>query len=156
MTTPSGDATPAFMTMTLLRRASGETRVSIERPVGRALADGLRLHLIPPGANPGHPIVVAVHHLHRLAEALVGIGETQRARLVLVFFRQPGAVVAPHAWAFLALVGLPVRNVDVASAPAVLHHEVRRRPRIERRDEIAGVAAERGGDTVLALGDVVA
>src|SRR6476661_4987203 len=87
MTTPFGDATPAFMAITLLCRARGATRVSIERPVERALARLLRLHLVPPGADAGHAVVVAVHHLHRLAEAFFGIGEAQRARLVLVVLR---------------------------------------------------------------------
>ena len=66
--------------------------------------------------------------VHRLAEALVGIVEPECARLVLVLLRQPSAVMAPHARAFLALVGIPVGDVDIAGAPAVFHHEVRRRP----------------------------
>src|SRR5258705_2665820 len=96
-------------------------RLSRERPEERGSADGsadsLGLDLVPPGANPRHPVVIAVHHLDRLAEALLGVGEPQRARLVLVVLRQPGAVVTPHARAFLALVGLPVLDVDVAGAP---------------------------------------
>src|SRR5215203_7453011 len=51
--------------------------------------------------------------------------------------------MSPHAGALLALVGLPGFGVDRARAPAVFHHEARRRPRIERGDEIAGMAAER-------------
>src|SRR5215204_3741687 len=107
-------------------------RVSRESPDERGSADHsadrLGLHLVPPRADAGHAIVVAVHHLHRLAESLVGIVEPERARLVLVFLRQPGAVVAPHARAFLALVGLPAGDIDIAGAPTVFHHEVRRRP----------------------------
>src|SRR5262249_10157325 len=89
-------------------------RVPIERPDERGSADRLRLHLIPPRTNAGHTVVVAVHHLDRLAEALLGVGEAERASLVLVFLGQPGAIVPPHARTFLALVGLPVGNVDVA------------------------------------------
>src|SRR4029077_21283554 len=96
------------------------------------------------------------------AETVGGVLQPQRAGLGIVFLGQPGAVVAPHARAFLALRRLPGGDVDRARAPAVFDHEGGRRPAVERRDEIAGVAAERDADTaflaerqIVALADVV-
>src|SRR4051812_40814279 len=107
---------------------AGMTSQDYDQPWRALLSHRLRLQLVPPWANAGHAVVVAFHHLHRLTEALLGIGEAKRARLVLIFLGQPGAVVAPHAGAFLALVSLPVWHIDITSAPAVLDHEIRRVP----------------------------
>src|ERR1700729_23703 len=70
--------------------------------------------------------------------------------------------MAPHAGTLLALGRLPGRDVDRARAPAVFDHEGGWCPAVERRDEIAGVAAERHADAALfaerkivALADIV-
>src|SRR5262249_62099015 len=70
--------------------------------------------------------------------------------------REPFAVVAPHARAFLAFERLPGGGIDRARPPAILHHEPRRRERVERGDEIRGVAAEARRHPVAAERDVVA
>ena len=126
------------------------------------LRSGSRLHAVPPWTDARHHLVVAVHHLDRPAIAAFGILQPQRAGLGLVLGRQPSAVVAPHAGTFLALIGLPGLDVDRTRAPAVFDHERRRRPAIERGDEVAGVPAERGRDSprfaqrnIVALSDIV-
>src|SRR5262249_51981839 len=100
---------------------TNENSAQLELP---APPPGLTLpHAVPPRTDPSHHVVVAVHHLHRLAHALLGIGEPQLARRGLVFRREPFAVVPPHARAFLALERLPGSGIDRARAPAILHHE---------------------------------
>src|SRR5579863_10480889 len=97
-----------------------------------SLRGGSRLHAVPPRTDAGHRLVIAAHDLDRAAIAVLGILQPQRASLGVVLRRQPGAVVAPHAGAFLALASLPGIDVDRARAPAVLDHESRWRPGIER------------------------
>src|SRR5580698_6327639 len=109
---------------------------------------GSRLQAVPPRTDAGHHFVIAVYHLHRAAETILGIFQTQRARLGAVCFGQPDPFVAPHARAFLAFGSLPRVDVDRTRAPAVFDHEGGWRPRIERGDEIAGVAAKRHADAV--------
>src|SRR5580704_17967348 len=84
---------------------------------------GTRPEAVPPRTHARHDLVIAVHHLHGAAEAVLGILQPQRARLGAVFLRKPDAVMAPHARTFLALGRLPRRDVDRARAPAVLDHE---------------------------------
>src|SRR3954471_23834291 len=80
----------------------------------------LRLHLIPPGTDAGHAIVVALQHLHRLAQARFGGFDAELTRLLALLRRHPFAVVAPQARAVLALERLPAVVIDHLAAPAVL------------------------------------
>src|SRR5579883_834299 len=82
-----------------------------------SLRAGARLQAVPPGTDARHHLVIAGNHLHGTSEAVSGVLEPQRTRFGAVFGRQPGAVVAPHARAFLALRRLPSRGIDRARAP---------------------------------------
>src|SRR5208282_1415248 len=104
---------------------------------------------IPPGTDAGHDLVIAFDHLHRPAIAVRRVLEPLRTGLGAVLLRQPGAIVAPHARAFLALACLPGVDIDRARAPAVLDHEGGRRPSVERGDEIAGMPSQRDRDAAL-------
>ncbi len=102
---------------------------SLKRPLRRqraAFCDFVRLS--HHGQTPDMSFVVAVDHLHRAAEAVLGILQPQRARLGAVLLRQPDALMAPHARTFLALERLPFVDIDRARAPAVLDHEGGGRP----------------------------
>src|SRR5919197_4748165 len=111
--------------------------------------DGLRLDAVTPRAGAGHHLVIAFDHLHWPTITTLGERVAVGAGLLALLRRQPGAVVAPHARAFLALRRLPGRRIDHAAAPAVLDHEVGRRPGVERSEIIAGVAAERRRESPL-------
>src|ERR1700681_2035721 len=63
--------------------------------------------VVPPRTDISRLLVVAVHHIDRDAAAGFCDRNAQIARLLAAFRRQPGAVVAPEARAFGALVGLP-------------------------------------------------
>src|SRR5262249_37084063 len=84
-------------------------------------------HAIPPGADARRGLVIAFDHIHRLAQAGRGGLDADRARLGPLFRRHPQTVVAPHARAPGDLFRLPAVDVNDAAAPAVLHHESRRR-----------------------------
>src|SRR5215468_4351624 len=109
----------------------------------------LLLHVVEPGADARHHLVVSRQHLDRAAQPALGIGEPHGARFGALFGREPGAVVAPDAGALLALGGLPIAGVDVAGAPAILGHEPGRVPGVERGDEIAAMAPQRHGEAAL-------
>src|SRR3954447_9969382 len=122
----------------------------------------LRLHLVPPGADAGHAVVVAFEDLHRLAQACFGGLDAEQPRFLALLRRHPFAVVAPQAWTMHALERLPGAVVDHLPAPAVLDHEAGRVPGVERGDVVAGVSAHRHRDLVrivlhqiVALADVV-
>src|SRR4051794_2664486 len=61
----------------------------------------LRLHLVPPRTDAGHAVVVAVEHLHRLAQPRFGGLDAEQARFLALLRRHPAAVVAPKARAVL-------------------------------------------------------
>src|SRR6185436_7604854 len=84
ITTPSGDATPAFMEIPPAARATASTHLL------------LRLHLVPPRADARHAVVVAVEHLHRLALAVLGRLDAQQPRLLALFRRHPAPLMAPQ------------------------------------------------------------
>src|SRR5712691_326426 len=135
------------------------------KPRGRGKASaGLAtlLHVVPPGTDAGHAVVVALDHLHRLALAVLGRLDAEQARFLFLFRRHPAALVAPQARTELALERLPGVVVDQLPAPAVFHQEAGRIPGVERGDVVAGMAAERDADTlgiaareIVALADVV-
>src|SRR5882762_4966582 len=87
--------------------------------------------------------MIAVHHLDGSPVARLGEFQAHVPRGRALIRREPSPLVTPEAWTFLALEGLPGIRIDRAGAPSVLDHEGGRRPGIERRDEIAGVAPER-------------
>src|SRR5262245_32180830 len=120
------------------------------------------LDAVPPGADAGHEIVVALDHLDGLPLTVLGRLDAELARLLLLLRRHPAALVAPQARAELALERLPGVVVDELAAPAVLHQEARWVPGIERRYVIAGMAAERDADAlgiaeskIVTLADIV-
>src|SRR6476619_3490231 len=76
-------------------------------------------HAVPPRADPGRELVVALEHVHRLAQTGGGGADTHLARLDPLLRRHPHAVVAPHAGAPGDLLRLPIVDVDHAAAPAV-------------------------------------
>src|SRR6266540_1868801 len=98
---------------------------------------------VPPGAHTGRELVVALDHVDRLAQPGRGGADAQLARLDAFLRGHPHAVVAPHAGTPGDFLGLPIVDVDDASAPAVLDHESGRRVRVERGDLVVDVAAER-------------
>ena len=101
--------------------------------------------------------VIAVHHVERDAKPIGGVVDAQVARDLALLLGDPVPLVAPQARALGDDLDLPVLGVDRTAAPAVLEHELRRRPRIERHDVVVDVAAERGCDHLgIALGEVVA
>src|SRR5262252_9172943 len=106
------------------------------------------LHAVPPGADAGHAIVVALDHLHRLTLAVLGGLDAEEARLLFLLRGHPAPLVAPQARAELALERLPGVVVDHLPAPAVLDEEARRIPGVERGDIIAGMAAQRDADAL--------
>src|SRR5262252_6921640 len=119
-------------------------------------------HAIPPGADAGCELVIALDHVDRLAQASRRGLDADRARLGALLRRHPQPVVAPHARAPGDLFRPPPLDVDDSSAPAVLHHESRRRIRIERGDLVVDVPAQRDADAaflaqrqIVALPDVV-
>src|SRR5262245_9476326 len=83
---------------------------------------------VPPRADVGSALVIAVHHIEWRAAAGLGDADADVARLLAAFGREPGAVVAPQARAFRTLVRRPVVDVDRAAAPAVFEQEFRWRP----------------------------
>src|SRR6266436_8992631 len=103
----------------------------------------LPLHRVEPWTNPGHHVVVAGQHLDRAPQAAFRIGEPHLPRLLAQLGGEPHAVMAPDAGTFPTFRGLPGRRLDVARAPAVLDHETRRVPGIERGHEVPAVAAQR-------------
>src|SRR5262245_16649314 len=120
------------------------------------------LHAVPPGADAGHAIVIALDHLHRLALAVLRGLDAEQSRLLLLLGRHPAPLVTPQAGAELALERLPGVVVDHLPAPAVFHQKARWIPGVERGHVIAGVAAERDADAlgiaereIVALADVV-
>src|SRR5262249_48841897 len=140
------------------RRLSRISRMRAERvPLMRATAftgtdrspHRLALDAVPPGTDAGRELVVAVDHLHRPAIALSGELQAQLARARLLLGRAPGGAAPPRAGPSRALARVPGGGVDAAAAPAVFHHEARRRPGVERGEEIAGMSAERGGEPPL-------
>src|SRR5947209_5949521 len=52
----------------------------------------LCLHLIPPGTDAGHAVVVAFQHLHRLAQPRLRGLDAELARLFALLRRHPFAV----------------------------------------------------------------
>src|ERR1700681_3020121 len=94
-----------------------------EARLGRSADLLLFLQRIEPRAHAGHQGVVALDHLHGLAQPRFGGLPAQIARLDLLVGRHPGAVVAPQAGAELALERLPGLGIDGLRAPAVLGHE---------------------------------
>src|SRR5262249_26153613 len=60
------------------------------------------LHLVPPRADAGHAVVVAVNHLHRLALAVLGRLDAEEPRLLALLVRHPAPLMAPQARAELA------------------------------------------------------
>src|SRR5215216_1420497 len=110
----------------------------------RASPHRLGLDAVPPRTGAGRELVVAVHDLDRPAIALLGELQAQLARARALLGGKPCAFVSPHAGAFFSLERLPGCGIDAATAPSVLDHEIRRRPGIERGQEIAGMAAKRG------------
>src|SRR5712691_9039336 len=120
------------------------------------------LHPVPPGADAGREIVVAVDDLHRLALAILGRLDAEAPRLLLLFGRHPAPLVPPQARAELALERLPAVVVDELPAPTVFHQEAGGIPGVERGDVVAGMAPERDADAlgcaereIVALADVV-
>src|SRR3954468_20186794 len=109
----------------------------------------LLLHAIPPGTGAGHQIVVALDHLHGLAEAVLGGLHAHMARLRALVLREEGALVAPDARPIGPLEWRPGRVIQNLPAPAVFGHETGRVPRIERRHVVARVAAHRDRDLPL-------
>src|SRR5882672_3671906 len=119
-------------------------------------------HSIPPRTRPRHQLVIAVHHLHRGAQAGSRRAHPHLARHFAVGRLQPDAIVSPQAWAIMHLDRLPRLWIDLAAAPAALHHERRRRLDVERGHEVVGMAAERDADAiglgqrdVIGLADIV-
>src|SRR5262245_66574207 len=74
---------------------------------------------IPPGADAGHELVVALDHVDRLAQAARRGRDADRARLGALFGRHPQTVVSPHARAPGDLLRPPIVDVDHAPAPAI-------------------------------------
>src|SRR5579859_421690 len=112
---------------------------------------------VPPWADVGGAGVIAVHHVDRDAAAGLGDADAHAARFFASVFAEPHAIVAPQARALGALVRRPISRIDGAAALAVFDQKPRRRPRIERRDVIVDVAAERGADHLrLAQGEIIA
>src|SRR5262245_63189530 len=65
------------------------------------------LDAVPPGADAGHEMVVALDHLDGLALAVLGGLDAEAARLLFLFRRHPAALVPPQAWAELPVERLP-------------------------------------------------
>src|SRR5262249_5351823 len=119
-------------------------------------------HAVPPGADAGGELVVALDHVHRLTQSGRGGLDADVARLDAFFRCHPQPVVAPHARAPGDRFGLPVVDFAGAAAPGVIDHEARRRVGIEPGARVVDVAAARHADAVLlgqrqvvALPDVV-
>src|SRR3984885_5136347 len=104
------------MTSAVGRLAPARAFTSSMMSLVPSLRRGSRFEVVPPRADAGHDFVIAVNHLHRPAKAVGGVLQPQRAGLGAVLLREPGAVVAPHARAFLALERLPRLDVDRARA----------------------------------------
>src|SRR5262249_61628079 len=77
-------------------------------------------HAVPPGADAGHEMVIALDHLDRLALAVLGGLDAELARVLLLFRRHPAPLVPPQARTQFALERLPRAVVDQLAAPTVL------------------------------------
>src|SRR4029079_17465417 len=78
---------------------------------------------VPPRADAGCELIVALEHVHRFAQAAGGGLDADRARFDTFPRCHPQPVVAPHAGTEGHLFGLPAVDVDDTPAPAVLDHE---------------------------------
>src|SRR6266540_6069806 len=112
--------------------------VTSERGLLRRLA---AQHAIPPGADAGHELVVALDHVGRLAQARRRGRDADRAGFGALFGGHPQTVVPPHARPPGDLLRLPIVDVDHAPAPAILDNESGRRVRVERGDLVVDVPA---------------
>src|SRR5438270_7834853 len=73
---------------------------------------------VPPGAHARGELVIALDHLYRLADAVLGQGDPHRARLGPLVGREPRTVVTPQAGPTRDFCRNPGARIDRAAAPA--------------------------------------